>query len=158
MADRLRLLPDPPELLKAIEAKSAEVREAAASLTASVQTLCTRLAKIPGRVEARHFGKHPSDGDLELGLWFHKVGKEWIVSYCEFDSQTASQHEEYSPDWEPLTEAPMKFIAAAVPLFPSLLNAIKQSQDKLVKQYRQAEAEAKSLIAQIEETRKEAGK
>ena len=120
-----------PDLIKlAIAEKSIAVKNAANELSARIQCFEAWLGKLPGRVETYCYETHPDAvgmDPLELGLRLHREGKKWVLSYTNY-------HPSLEPDgidWTPLSEAPLQLKLAAVEMFPNLLAAIENSQEKL---------------------------
>lgn len=125
------------EVVGAIAEKATAVRNSALALTDRIKRYQKYLGALEGRVEAIHWGKHPDDddGNLELGLRFHRQGKEWIISW---GADHAQANPDIPTDWNPLVDAPLKIKIASVDLFPELLIAIERSQRKLARQANKA--------------------
>jgi hypothetical protein len=122
------------EVIAAIDQKAVRVREAADALTQRITDFEAYLASLRGKVECYAFGDHPDadehdNRDLELGLWFHRVGKAWIISVCDYTMQMEAM---VGLSWQPLKDASLKIKIGAVKAFPVLLEAIEQRQDSLI--------------------------
>jgi hypothetical protein len=130
--------PRPPsQIIESIDTKAATVRDAAQILTKCIEQFEEYLSRVSGRVEAKHFGRHPDrdgPGDpRELVLKFHRSGKSWIISCADYHPQ---YHEDHPMEWTPLKESSLKLKIAGVRMFPELLESIEIEQDSLVKRIR----------------------
>ena len=140
------------EIVKAISEKSKSVRDFATELSSRIVEFQDYLANLPGRVEAYAWGRHPDADDndedqqafgpLQLGLFLHREGKDWVLSCGENHAADDSPVK-----WKPLHEASLKVKIAAIKLFPDLLHAIETSQDELVAEIMQAMSEYDSFAA-----------
>jgi hypothetical protein len=114
------------EVTASIAAKALKVREAANGLTQRIQQFEAYLAELPGRVEAISYGEHPEIPKQKFGLRLHRLGKDWVLSYCENGGLFEKE------DWRSFREAPLWFKIVGVELFPDLLVSIEESQDTLI--------------------------
>jgi len=132
-----------PALLESISTKSVKAKMAANALTERIEQFATLLAQLPGRIETSFYGRWPDAQSAEdaaflsLGLWFHREGREWVLSWAKVDDR-ASYDPENTIGWRPLNDAPLKIKLAAVGMFPDLLGAMEESQDKLIKELEDA--------------------
>ena len=136
------------EIKESIAAKSERVREAASEITDRITRFEEFLAKMPGRTEALHVIRDPNAHDEDdmaaFGLKVHRVNKEWIISYAEYEIDDAQ-----SANWKRLSEASLRTKLTAIKMFPDLLAAIEDSQDELVKEIEQAGSDFDKFAAKL---------
>ena len=151
---RKRIVRDPSEIVESIGQKAASVKDAVAALTGRIEQFQTYLGGVRGRVESYCYGAHP-DADSEedrnlmsLCLWLHKEGKEWVLSWANHDERH-THYDDYTMNFKPLVDAPLKIKLAAVKMFPDVLETIEKSQSELVRQVTKATEEYDAFAASL---------
>jgi hypothetical protein len=154
--------PRPPvdEVLASIRKKAGDVRDAANGLNKRIDEFEEILSALPGRTEAYHFGPHPDEDGTDplnprsLVIGLEHQGKGWQL-VCGTFVQGYNDDPDNPVDYKPLIDAPLKFKLAAIEMFPDLLTAIANQQDKLVKKIQKASATYDQFAQSLKQVAKE---
>lgn len=99
-----------------IHQKAIKIRIEAEELEKRILKFESYLSNMRGRCECYCWVK-----DVDFGLWLHKFGKEWKIS---FNDQNKT--------WLLLKNGSLKIKIQAISMFPALLEAIEYAQEDLV--------------------------